>query len=189
MISLTAWTLVSTLLRIPPRGSPPCNSPGTGAQQMGSGASAGHPQVIARPHHSAVSISSAPVLAGRGPAEAGIDASAAIRCHHCHYLHTQPDYPQVLGAASREPQPGTTSLSANLLSGHRSPSLRRHTALSAHPLSASPTAASVCFLGHPPWPASPGFQGWYLIHPCAQSPARPAREGAYRGLLHESTNA
>lgn len=81
------------------------------------------------------------------------------------------------------------SLSSNLLSRHPSPSLRQHTALSAHPLSAGPTAASVYFLGHPPWPASPGFQGWYLIHPCAQSSARLAREGAHRGLLHESTNA
>ena len=49
MISLTAWNPVPTLLKTSLRCSPPCNSPGTVAWQMGSKASAGHPQVQPSP--------------------------------------------------------------------------------------------------------------------------------------------
>lgn len=184
MSSLTAQTLVSTLLRTPRRGPPPCNSPGTAAWQMEREDAARHPQVIARPHPSVVSISSALAMAGRGPAEAGLDANAAIRWHHCHCHHTQPDCPQVPGGAGREPQ----HLAKSLLQSAPSPPFPRlqgHATFSAHPLRTSPTAASVYLLGPPPLPASPGCQGWYLIHPCGQSQARSVREGAHRGLLHE----
>ena len=95
VISLTAWTPVPTLLKTPPRCSPPCNSPGTVALQIEARLQLGTPR--SSPHHSAVSLSSASVVAG-------MDASAAIRCQHCHYLHTQPNCPTVLGGAGREPR-------------------------------------------------------------------------------------
>lgn len=86
MTSSTAGTLASTLLGTPSRGLPPCNSPGTDAQQMGSEGSVGHPRATASPHHPAVSTSSALAMAGRGPAAAGwmpmlqSDATTATTC-------------------------------------------------------------------------------------------------------------
>ena len=169
-ISLTAWNPVPTLLKTPPRCSPPCNSPGTVAWQMGSKASARHPQVQPSP----LSCQHFFCLSG-----------GWCGCQCCNQMPPLPlpSYPaqlsHSLGGAGREPQYLAKSQlqPAPLLP---LPSLCWHTALCTLSQHQS-IEASICFLGHPPQAASLKFQGGYLIHSCAQSPVRLMREGAHRG--------